>query len=919
MTKRMRSRRVGLVLGILLSCWISVCAEVAPFIEQPVRQYGADTIHTYCHKTSGLTVTWIENTSPNKSFILGVKTPTVDNTGVNHIIEHTVFTGSENYPSSTLFFDASSQYPSLFMNAMTTSDLTLYPFATLHEESYMKLLGIYLDSVFKPKMLSQPWSFYEESFYYDPIREQTGGVVYNEMKGANNNPDRQLFRCMRQGLYEGTHYANDSGGEVDAIPTLSYNQFKETYKAYYYPGNMMIVLYGDIPLEETLSCIDDYVADYPLTDKQIKLNVTTPPLAAEQTLAYPGVKGNTYFVKAFRFKEQPTPEEEAACDLWLQTYLVGEETAFGKVLKTHGVGQVQFVKDDDLEKPTYAFVVPNPKLSQEALGEVFDEALEGIRDSARDGAHEQDVLLREQSRQAMTADDVLQGLVIGQSYIDCWSHEKVLDSYYRQEAYLEALETVPDCSELFFNDLETTTLWVMPNGLEETTTPTLTTCLETSAWEAVVTEMTKWQEATKHCPLEALELKDLTIQPYDTPEVKSLNGVKYMLTADDTLSRPSYRLYLPTGTVAQADLPYLFLWSHLTNEMAQTCKPYKGDIETTVFATTTGETYTPYVRIAIHPVAGEDPRVMWDEVQEALRLQDTAWYESAIKKWTIQFYQQIQTDLLGTLRMLSLKSQSGAKRYLYETQYPLYTFCRALKQADLETTKLKIAKAGDACFFTDKAGIGIYAPSDTLTTEVAAWEDYVVKHKLEQVAYNNYSFPKHAKTTVYYKESPVDYVVCHYDKQQDTVVGADYVMGSYLTHYYLQPKLRVEKGAYGAGMYALYPNSMLTYTYRDPDFKSSVAFMETMVATAKEALDSAQIDAVKGDALGQMQKQFKLLSTPQEQVEVLEKLILQETPLRTLKTLQKQIIKTDEKVLGQQLEAISDVIDKKCMSICTKR
>ena len=90
------------------------------FKEISKEKYNTDTIHTYRHVATGLEVIWIENEDVNKSFVLGVKTPTTDSTGVNHIIEHTLFTGSKDYPSASLFFDASEAYPNTYMNALTS-------------------------------------------------------------------------------------------------------------------------------------------------------------------------------------------------------------------------------------------------------------------------------------------------------------------------------------------------------------------------------------------------------------------------------------------------------------------------------------------------------------------------------------------------------------------------------------------------------------------------------------------------------------------------------------------------------------------------------------------------------------------------------------------------------------------------------
>jgi presequence protease len=37
-----------------------------------------------------------------------------------------------------------------YMNAMTGSDFTMYPFSTINNQDYKNLLSVYLDSVFFP-------------------------------------------------------------------------------------------------------------------------------------------------------------------------------------------------------------------------------------------------------------------------------------------------------------------------------------------------------------------------------------------------------------------------------------------------------------------------------------------------------------------------------------------------------------------------------------------------------------------------------------------------------------------------------------------------------------------------------------------------------------------------------------------------
>ena len=50
------------------------------------------------HKKSGARIALISNDDDNKVFFIGFKTPPTDETGVPHIIEHSVLCGSEKFP-----------------------------------------------------------------------------------------------------------------------------------------------------------------------------------------------------------------------------------------------------------------------------------------------------------------------------------------------------------------------------------------------------------------------------------------------------------------------------------------------------------------------------------------------------------------------------------------------------------------------------------------------------------------------------------------------------------------------------------------------------------------------------------------------------------------------------------------------------
>ena len=93
------------------------------------EQHGTLTVLT--HDVSGATVLLVENEDNNKAFGIGFGTFPSDDTGVFHILEHSVLAGSEKYPVTSPFLQLLKSSMASFLNAMTFPDKTVYPFGAV--------------------------------------------------------------------------------------------------------------------------------------------------------------------------------------------------------------------------------------------------------------------------------------------------------------------------------------------------------------------------------------------------------------------------------------------------------------------------------------------------------------------------------------------------------------------------------------------------------------------------------------------------------------------------------------------------------------------------------------------------------------------------------------------------------------------
>ena len=213
------------------------------------------------HEKSGARIMHIACDDPENLFAIGFQTLPSDDTGVAHILEHTVLCGSQKFPAKDPFFSMTRRSLATYMNALTGSDFTLYPAASELKADFYNLFSVYLDALFHPLLRKE--SFLQEGWRleFEKITDSTTpltyrGIVYNEMKGAMASLDARLWAKITKLLFPTSTYGYNSGGEPEAIPSLSYEQLQAFYKTYYHPSRAIFFFYGSLPLEEHLDFLE---------------------------------------------------------------------------------------------------------------------------------------------------------------------------------------------------------------------------------------------------------------------------------------------------------------------------------------------------------------------------------------------------------------------------------------------------------------------------------------------------------------------------------------------------------------------------------------------------------------------------------------------------------------------------------------
>ena len=218
------------------------------------------TARIYQHD-SGLQVLSLATADIENMFSICLPTPAIDNTGVTHILEHTVLAGSKNYPVKDPFMELIKSSMATFINALTYQDYTVYPVATAVPAEFFNLAAVYFDAVFNP-LLSRD-NLAQEGWHYELEKPgdlsshlQVNGIVLNEMSGDFFDVDCVIEREANACLLANTPRAFVSGGMPQHIPELTYEKYLEYYRSHYHPSRAKVFFYGSIPDEEKLAFLE---------------------------------------------------------------------------------------------------------------------------------------------------------------------------------------------------------------------------------------------------------------------------------------------------------------------------------------------------------------------------------------------------------------------------------------------------------------------------------------------------------------------------------------------------------------------------------------------------------------------------------------------------------------------------------------
>ncbi|MGN1314135.1 MAG: insulinase family protein [Lachnospiraceae bacterium] len=329
------------------------------------------------HKKTNARVILMENQDENKVFYIGFRTTPEESTGVSHILEHSVLCGSKHFPVKDPFIELAKGSLNTFLNAMTYPDKTVYPVASCNDKDFQNLMHVYLDAVFYPNIYQHDLTFKQEGWHYEMEEENSpltiNGVVYNEMKGAFSSPDDVLEREILNSLFPDNTYREESGGDPEVIPQLTYEHFKEVHQTYYHPSNSYIYLYGNMDMEEKLEFLDrEYLSHFEALQVDSDIDLQKPfarPLYLKKQFSVADKEDlveNTYLSYNTAMKTNLDPMHYLAFKILDYAICSSPAAPLKKALLDAGIGKdVYSFYDSGVKQPYFSIIAKNAEGGQQ--------------------------------------------------------------------------------------------------------------------------------------------------------------------------------------------------------------------------------------------------------------------------------------------------------------------------------------------------------------------------------------------------------------------------------------------------------------------------------------------------------------------------------------------------------------------------
>ena len=240
-------------------------------------------------------------------------------TGLAHLLEHLMFTGSEHVPS----YDQALQAAGGESNAWTSTDATNY-YDVVPAQNLDTALWLESDRLLSLTLSDQS------------IATQRSVVIEEFKQRCLNVPYGDLSHLMSQLAYTVHPYRWPAiGRKVEDIENATADDVRQFHQAHYAAGNAILCISGNVTLERALQAVEHWFGDIPARQLAPRIHPVEPDQHEARQLQVTRDVPQTIISRAYHMPGR-TSHSYAACDILSDVLSNGKSARFYQnvILKT---------------------------------------------------------------------------------------------------------------------------------------------------------------------------------------------------------------------------------------------------------------------------------------------------------------------------------------------------------------------------------------------------------------------------------------------------------------------------------------------------------------------------------------------------------------------------------------------------------
>jgi predicted Zn-dependent peptidase len=277
-------------------------------------QVKADDVKSFTLK-NGMKIFVLEDSSiPNANmyffYKVGSRNEYIGITGISHFFEHMMFNGAKKYGPKE--FDRVMEANGGSNNAYTSENITAYT-DWFPSNSIEVMFDLEADRIahlnFDPKM----------------IESERGVILSERSTGLENNPLEQLWQETQATAFIAHSYQWPVIGWESDIKNWTKEDLENYFHTYYAPNNCVVVISGDVKLNEVKKLAEKYFEPIPAGPKPRPLHTIEPEQAGEKRIFIKREVPSPYIMMTYHVPQSGS-EDYYALDLLNSILSEGESS-----------------------------------------------------------------------------------------------------------------------------------------------------------------------------------------------------------------------------------------------------------------------------------------------------------------------------------------------------------------------------------------------------------------------------------------------------------------------------------------------------------------------------------------------------------------------------------------------------------------